>query len=121
MKRAIVVADSSREECRKLCNMLESWHYQAVPMHSLKDLDEYVENNQCLAVILDVDTVAVDNRAIGMLSKKNPDIYLLCLSESRFHPELQEAIGNYFYASLNKPVDPDELSYWLNSIIENDQ
>jgi len=25
---------------------------------------------------------------------------------------------NHIYASLNKPVDPDELIYWLNSISE---
>lgn len=121
MKKEIVVVDTNRKECQRLCRMLETWHYQAVPKYSFKDLDEYVENNQCLSVILDIDTVAVDNRAIGLLSKKNPGIYLFCLSKTKFHPQLQEAIGNYFYACLNKPVDPDELSYWLNSIIENHQ
>jgi hypothetical protein len=33
---------------------------------------------------------------------------------------LQEAMSKHIYVNLSKPVDADELIYWLRSICEND-
>ena len=46
--------------------------------------------------------------------------YFFCLSKHPFHPELQDAICYHIYACLNRPVDPDELFYFLRSINENE-
>jgi hypothetical protein len=32
---------------------------------------------------------------------------------------LEEVIGSHLYACLMKPVDTEELSFWLKSISEN--
>ena len=42
------------------------------------------------------------------------------LSFDKFHPELKDAICYHIYACLNKPIDPDELLYWLKCIQEDD-
>ena len=69
-----------------------------------------------LAVIIDIDSVPVDNRTIRNLTVQNPEIYFFCLSERRFHPELEDAICYHIYACINKPIDPDELFFWIDSI-----
>jgi DNA-binding NtrC family response regulator len=119
MEKEIVVLDADEKQCKKLCELLEERHYQAIPMHSLLDLESYIQGGACLAVILDIDTLSVDNRMIRELTITYPGVYFLCLSEERFHPELKEAIGSHFYACLNKPVDPDELLYLLRGIYED--
>lgn len=119
MDKEIVVLDADEKQCRELCAILEERDYQAVPVHSLPNLDTYFQGGACLAVILDIDTLSVDNRGIKELTMKYPEVYFLCLSEERFHPELREAIGSHFYACLNRPVDPDELFYLLGGICKN--
>ena len=87
---------------------------------SIEDLLARSEIRESLALLIDVDSVTVDNRTIRDLKLKFPGIEFLCISGTRFHPDLQEAIAHHFYACLLKPVDPDELYYWLKSIYENE-
>jgi DNA-binding NtrC family response regulator len=65
-------------------------------------------------IIIDIDSVPVSNRMMREMRRQHPRASFLCVSKSSYHPTLQEAIGQYFYACLLKPVDPDELCYWLN-------
>ena len=119
MKHAIVVVDSDRKQSRELCTMLEEGDYLVAPIHSLKNLKNHIKQNDCQAVIVDLDSMPVDNRMIRELTKLNPRIHFFCMSKKRFHPELEEAIYNHFFACLYKPIDPDELFYLLKSIHEN--
>jgi DNA-binding NtrC family response regulator len=116
MKKRVVVLDADEEQCRDLCILLEGRHYRAVPMHSLPDLEKHLQENECLACLFDFDTVPLDNRVIRQLTVKNPGIVFLGLSKSRFHPDLKESICYHLYACINKPIDIDELFYWLKCI-----
>ena len=40
-------------------------------------------------------------------------------ANDRFHPELKEALCYHIFACINKPVDPDELVYWIRCIRDN--
>ena len=119
MNKIILVLDSDEKQCRELCGTLEERQYETMPVHSLADLERHVEAVDAIAVIMDIDTVAVDNRTIREFTLKNPGVYFLCLSRDRFHPELKESICYHIYACINKPVDPDELFFWIRSIYEN--
>jgi len=101
--------------------MLEERDYQAVPIHSLSELNRRLKKLNCQVIIIDLDTVVVDNRIIRELTKIIPSAYFFCLSERRFHPELKEAMHNHFFACLCKPIDPDELFFFLRAIYENDE
>jgi DNA-binding NarL/FixJ family response regulator len=68
---------------------------------------------------MDIDSVAVDNRVIRELAADYPATPFLCISRERVHPELQDAIRNHIYACLTKPVDMDEITYWLRCIRED--
>jgi DNA-binding NtrC family response regulator len=120
MKKAIVVVDADQDQCRRLCNLLEKDQYSTVSTHSIQYLEDNLKHSNFLAVILDIDTVPVDNRTVRELTLQFPEVYFFCLSEQSFHPELKEAICYHIYACLNKPVDPDELFYFLRSIYENE-
>ena len=120
MEKPIVVLDADENQCRALCTMMEERRYRAVPIHKILKLEKCIQRDGCLAVILDIDTVSVDNRTIRDLNIKNPGIHFLCLSKDRFYPELKDAICYHIYACINKPVDQDELFYWIKSIYENE-
>jgi hypothetical protein len=54
------------------------------------------------------------------LALKYPAVRFLCKSKDRFHPELKDAICYHIYACLTKPVDPDELLFWIKSIYDEE-
>jgi DNA-binding NtrC family response regulator len=116
MNDPIIVVDADKRTRRALCKLLEVHGYSVMHTHSLAGLPSLIQESSCRAVILDLDTVPVDNRHFRDLKKTNPGLYVLAVSDRPFHPELKEAIASYIYACLCKPVDSDELIYWLKSI-----
>lgn len=111
--------DADKGSRRELCNLLEAQDYQVIPSHSLAGLPGLIQGSSCRAVILDLDSVPVNNRHLRDLKKTYPDLYVVAVSCRSFHPELKEAMEAYIYACLCKPVDPDELFYWVKSIFCN--
>lgn len=116
MHELIIVVDAGLDEGRKLCAMLERYHYSTTLLHSLDELTAAVRNSPCHGVILDLDSLPVDNRFIRNLCKDTPGLCLIGTSSRTFHPELEEAMRAHISACLSKPVDEDELIYWLKSI-----
>jgi DNA-binding NtrC family response regulator len=117
-KIAVVVAHE--EECRELCDILAQRHYKTVALHSLAELETSLNDHTCKTVLMDIDSIPVNNRTLRELTIRHPEACFLCTSKDRFHPELKDAICYHIYACLNKPVDADELFYWLRSIDEDD-
>jgi len=120
MKKGIVVLDADQKQCQDLCLDLEKNRYSANPIYSIENLTECLNEIDYLAVIIDIDTIDIDNRTVRELTIEYPGIYFFCLSKDRFHPELKDAICYHIYACINKPVDLDELFYWLKSIYESE-
>lgn len=116
MNEVIMVVDADKRTCRSMCNLLEAHKYCGIPCHALANVQCLIEHNSCQALIMDLDTVIVENRHFRDLKKTNPDLCIVAVSGRPFHPELREALATYIYACLSKPVDPDELIYWLKSI-----
>lgn len=116
MKKKILVMNTNTEECKRWCALLDQHHFLTVSADSIQELENNIRNSDYTAVILDLDTIPVTNRNLKELSINHPGVPFLCISTKRFHPELQDAISHYIYACLNKPVDPDELFFWLKSI-----
>ena len=120
MKKCIVVLDADHSHCGRLCKLLDENQYSIKPIHSIQHLESNIQQCNCLAVILDIDSIPVDNRRIRDLALKYPGTRFLCTSKDRFHPELKDAICYHIYACLNKPIDPDELLFWIKSIYEEE-
>ncbi len=104
-----------------MSNILSTKSYPFTHGSGFRLLEEDLASGQYVAVVLDIDSVPIDNRTIRELAIKYPAVRFLCTSKDRFHPELKDAICYHIYACLNKPVDPDELLFWIKSIYEEDE
>jgi len=120
MEKKIAVLDADQQSCDELRGILESQRFPTIAIHSLALLESHIQSGDIIAVVVDIDSVPVDNRTIRELTLKYPGVRFLCTSKDRFHPELKDAICYHIYACLNKPVDPDELLYWIKSIYEEE-
>lgn len=112
--------DAYKASRTELCHLLEAQDYHVIPSRSLAGLPGLIEGSSCRAVILDLDTVPVNNRHLRDIKKTFPDLYVVAVSDRSFHPELKEAMAAYIYACLCKPIDPEELAYWLKSIFRTE-
>ena len=120
MREPVIVVDANDKQSQELCAMLEAEHYKTTAFYSLANLEGAVSKNGCQIILVDLDTLPVNNRLFRDIKKKNPAVRIIGISGRPFHPELQEAMSKYIYVNLSKPVDGDELIYWLKSICEND-
>ena len=121
MEKEVVVLDTDRNQCKSLCALLTGHEYMSTAMSSLTNMDQYLGESDCRAIILNLDNVSVTNKILRDLKRKNPLINIIGFSERQFHPELEEALREYISVCLAKPIDPDELTYWLKTIYENNE
>ena len=115
----MVVIDADRQHGRQFCDLLQDLNYSVSLIHSLKDLEQELHKDPKVAVILDLDTVPVTNQFLRGLRKIHPQLHMLGVSKLSYHPGLEEVIGSHLFACLVKPIDVEELSFWLKSISEN--
>jgi DNA-binding NtrC family response regulator len=118
-KPKVVVIDADRQDGRQLCDLLQDLNYSVSLLHSLKDLEQELHKDPEVAVILDLDTVPVNNQFFRGLRKIHPQLHMLGVSKLSYHPGLEEVIGSHLFACLVKPLDVEELCFWLKSISEH--
>ena len=116
MKRKVILISKKSKEQNQIDAVLSKNDYESHLIESIESLDIYLTDLSCSCVIFDLDSVNIDNRTIRELTIQYPHIYFLCLSKDRFHPELKDAICYHIFACLTKPLDYDELIYWLRCI-----
>ena len=121
MEKEVLVLDTDKKQCKSLCALLTDHEYMSTAMSSLTNMDQYLGESDCRAIILNLDNVSVTNKVLRDLKRKNPLINIIGLSERQFHPELEEALREYISVCLSMPVDPDDLTYWLKTIYENNE
>jgi DNA-binding NtrC family response regulator len=121
MKKKIIILDADQTSSVELSKMLSTKSYPITYGCGLSLLEDELKSGQYVAVVLDIDSIPIDNRTIRELAIKYPAVRFLCTSKDRFHPELKDAICYHIYACLNKPVDPDELLFWIKSIYEEEE
>jgi CheY-like chemotaxis protein len=113
---SIVVVGGDPDENRRLCGLLEDHGYRTISLQSLDELAQRVAVGPCDAIVVDLDSLPVGNRFLRRIRKEYPDLCVIAVSGRTFHPELEEAMRTCISVCLQKPVDEDELLYWLKSI-----
>ena len=119
MKKEVVVLDTDQKQADYLCRLLEEQQYETASLDSLEMLDSFLEGSECRALIINLDNLAVTNKFLRDIKRKKPTLNIIAISERQFHPELEEGIRDHISVCLAKPVESDELIYWLKSIFEN--
>jgi DNA-binding NtrC family response regulator len=112
----IAVVDTDKQNCRELCTLLEQADIPVAPLYSLEDLSEHLKREKVGVLIVDLDTLPVNNSFFRSLKKQYSHLHILCLSSRTHHPGLEEAMGSHIYASLAKPLNSEELFFWVKSI-----
>lgn len=116
MGRKVVLISKKNKELKQINQFLSKNNYEYHCLGSIDQIGAALSNIPTHCIIFDLDTIDVDNQTIRALTIEYPSIYFLCMSKSRFHPELKDAICYHIYACLTKPLDYDELLYWLRCI-----
>lgn len=119
MQKAVVVLDADAAKCRDICSLVEEIDCRAYAQNSLLGMETLLRKNKCMVVLIDIDSIPVDNRTIREMTLKYPGVRFLCMSVERLHPQLREALRYHIYACISKPIDPEEVHYWLRSIFAN--
>ncbi|MFC1815621.1 hypothetical protein ACFL0M_06660 [Thermodesulfobacteriota bacterium] len=117
----VLVIDADDQQILAVCSLLKEHLYEPVQAGSLTEMDRYLGKRECRAVIINLDSLSVTNKIFRELKRKKPEINIIALSGRQFHPELEDALRENISVCLGKPVDPDELIYWLNSIFTNNE
>jgi DNA-binding NtrC family response regulator len=120
-EKEVIVLDADTTQSQNLVAFLNDNAYTATPMNSLANMDQYVAETVCRAVVLNLDNISVTNKMLRDLKRKNPSINIIAHSKRQFHPELEEALREYISVCLAEPVDTEELGYWLKSVFENNE
>lgn len=119
MEVEVLVINGKRDDLNRICEALHREHFQTREISSPEELDRISGSHSCLTAILDLDNMPVDNQLIKNISRRNPLLRIIGLSTRPYHPELKEAISKHMYACIQKPIDFDELLYWVKSVHEN--
>ncbi len=114
MNETVVVA-SSVEHLEEVCAAVPKM-YRIIECGSSSKLADLINDNAARLLILDLDSISVDNKFLRKLKTENPDLSILAVSVKTMHPELRESISSYIHACLTKPLDAEELRFWLRSI-----
>ena len=118
-KPAVLVVAGDGGPGHQVCSLLQELDYPAALISSLKDLEQELKKDSGVAVILDLDTVPVNNQFLRGLRKNHRQLDILGMSELSCHPGLEEVIGSHLLACLVQPLDVEELCFWLKSISEH--
>ena len=120
-EKEVIVLDSDTTQSQNLVSFLKDNSYTATPMNSLANMDCYMAETDCRAVVLNLDNITVTNKILRDLKRKKPSINIIAHSKRQFHPELEEALREYISVCLAAPVDTVELDYWLKTVFENNK
>ncbi|MDX1708200.1 MAG: response regulator [Desulfobacterales bacterium] len=115
----VLVLDADENLSKSLSDLLADNEYRPVALNSLAHFESHTKDHDCRALILNLDNVTVTNKILRELKRKKPHLNIIALSGRQFHPELEEAIRHHISVCLAKPVDADELIFWLKSVFEN--
>lgn len=119
MNQTVIVLNSNHSENSEMCRLLEKNGYLPSSIFGFNELENKMRKSYYPAVIIDVDAVNMENRQVRQISKQFPKTSLLFTSVNRIHPDLKESISQYVYACIIKPIDPDEILYWLKCSLED--
>ena len=120
-EKEVIVLDIDTTQSQNLVAFLNDNAYTATPMNSMVNMDQYMAETDCRAVVLNLDSIPVTNKILRDLKRKKPSINIIAHSKRQFHPELEEALREYISVCLAEPIDTDELDYWLKSVFENSE
>lgn len=119
MKQFVAIVSKIEDTSGKLIAFIEEKGFSTMHLKSVESLENILAGESPMILMIDIDSLPLDNKHLFQLHRKSTGTSILLLSSRKAHPELREAIGRYVYACISKPLDLDEVDYWLKSILED--
>ncbi len=116
MEHLIVLIDVLNKEWTDLTVLLTGQGYGILTARSQEDVMALMRRKDCRLALIDLESCRVDNRFFRSLKATRPDASIFVVSSRPFHPELKDAMANHICACFRKPVDEDELLFWLKAV-----
>lgn len=116
MSSAILVLDHDEISRQALCRWLREEHYEVVTPADVEHLEAELNRVEGAVLLLDLDSVPLPSSSIRLLRRRYPQLPIMVLSSRSFHPELASVMQSDIYACLRKPLDQEELLYWLRTL-----
>lgn len=116
MNELIALVERNSKDWIDVESVLGALNYQIRFAQTLEEIEKLVEKTDCLAVILDLDIVEISNRFFRAMKKRDPDLTILTASSRPFHPELKEAMTHHICACFRKPIETEEIEFWLKTV-----
>jgi len=110
----VLVLDKDMGHAESVCLLVSRQGHQVRHLESWEELGPPGEEQEVLLV--DLDSVAADDRRLAAMAGNGPLRVLMTMSSHRHHPHLGESMQRHVFAALRKPLDPEELGFWLRSI-----
>ena len=121
MGECVLIADANAEEGARLLERLSQENYSVIGLGSVTETMAYLGGRKEAprVLILDLDSLPVDTPQLTAFRKRCPTLSIIVLSSRSFHPELRQAMEDQICACLRKPLDTDELLYFVRSFCED--
>jgi DNA-binding NtrC family response regulator len=117
MKKEIILVSMDKKFARDMQAALSESDYAVHRISAVETIIQRVQAGERQIVLLDFDTLALDNNQIKAIQHKNPGTVLIGSSSRTFHPELKEALSRHFFACFTKPINLEELQYLLKGVV----
>lgn len=99
-------------------SILEKVGYEIENRGSIEDATQGMDPTLSSVLLLDLDGKEITNRQIRDFRRSHAGVQIVAFSSRNYHPELKDSLREDVCACLGKPLNADELIYWLNSITE---
>jgi len=117
MNDLVALIDRKSKGWIEVESRLEALNYRIHLVETLEELQTLTVKTGCRVVILDLDVLEIPNRFFRALKKDNPDLAILATSSRPFHPQLKEAMTHHICACFRKPIEHEEIEYWLKAVV----
>ncbi|RJX33353.1 MAG: hypothetical protein C4525_09265 [Desulfarculus sp.] len=113
MANVLLILGGDSDQAARIGGYISEQGYAACHLTAWDDLLGQVPAEGVL--LIDLDTVATSGRSLDELKRRHPRLVVLTASDQPFHPHLSQALQRHVFAMLGKPIDPEELLFWLRS------
>jgi response regulator of citrate/malate metabolism len=118
MGSRLVVVSSDSELLAEINAAVFPFGCAVTTLQKLDDLEAHSIFSTQSNLLIDLDNVPVDNKILRSIRRQHTKLNIMAVSSKRYHPELRDALREDIVACLKKPLDAEELAYWLNSFAD---
>jgi DNA-binding response OmpR family regulator len=114
----ILVVSADPSLAQQMIDLLQDKPFAIAHCKSAATAADKLTSGPTGIVIFDLDQADLDERYFRQLARMK-GLCIMGLSDRPFHPDLKEAIGRHLLACLRKPIDADELLFFIDSAAKN--